>query len=163
MCPCSLVSYSNVGRLIICENKICSWKPLIEAISFLYIPKNILWEKEVHCFQCFLCLNFPGKHFPLCSGLARQMLSGARTSCWVGLTFKKSIVSSGVRETTVATVRVPGVAFPTTFSFYITRNPQGLLSPVSLSDTFLYNLIFENGETWPAYKCRDGHSYFTWK
>jgi len=79
----------------------------------------------------------------------------------VGLTLKKSIVSSGARGTTAGMVRVLGSAFPTTFSFYIMRNPQGLVSPVSFSDTFIYNLIFENEGTWAVYECRHEHSYFT--
>lgn len=139
------------------------WLKKKKAVPFLYVPKNILWEKEAHCLWCFLCLNFPGKHFPLCSGLAKQMLSGARTSCWVGLTLKKSIVSSGARGTTAGMVRVLSSAFPTTFSFYIMRNPQDLVFPVSFSDMFIYNLIFENEGTWAAYECRHEHSYFTWK
>lgn len=166
-CVCLFISFSHVGRLIIYEKRVCSSQPLIKkkkkAVPFLYVPKNILWEKEAHCLWCFLCLNFPGKHFPLCSGLAKQMLSGARTSCWVGLTLKKSIVSSGARGTTAEMVRVLSSAFPTTFSFYIMRNPQDLVFLVSFSDTFLYNLIFENEGTWAAYECRHDHSYFTWK
>lgn len=35
--------------------------------------------------------------------------------------------------------------FSNNSSFYILRNPQDLVFPVSFSNTFLYTLIFENG------------------
>lgn len=149
---CSLVSYSDVGKLTIFENRICSWKPLIKKSgTFFVCTKEYSMGESGLLFVVLFVSEFPWETLSLVFRVGQAdaerrqdiVLSGAHIKeehC----IFRSERNNSGDGES-------PWLSFPNNFPFYIMGNPSTRLGIPCLSQW--YFLIQSNIWKWRNLGC----------